>query len=306
MVALYGAIVSFITLLFQYIDTAFPDPAITYYTDPYSGAIRFAMAALIVLVPVSIVLLRLIRNDIARFPEKSDLWVRRWALFLTLFIAGATVVVDLITLVNTFLGGELTARFILKVLVVLLVAGAVFMHFLADLWGYWGRFPSRASYVGAASGVAAIAAIVGGFFIIGSPSDARLMRLDFQRVSDLQNIQWQVVNYWQQKEDLPPALADLQDSIGGYVIPVDPETGEPYTYEQTGELSFRLCAVFAKEGDSQDAASRARIAAPVKASLEPAENNWRHGEGEQCFERTIDPERYPPYEKPAVLRATDL
>ena len=78
MVALYWSIIAFITLLFEYIDTAFPDP-LEYYVDPYSGGIRFAMASLIVLVPVAILLMRFIRNDIARMPMKNELWVRRFA-----------------------------------------------------------------------------------------------------------------------------------------------------------------------------------------------------------------------------------
>src|SRR3989344_5194966 len=145
-VALYGSVISFMTLLFQYINYAYPDP-LAYYVDPFSGAIRFAMASLIVLVPVTVLLMRFIRNDIARAAEKVELWVRRWALVLTVFAAGATVVGDLIALINTFLGGDLTTRFILKIIVVLFVAGGVFLHFLADLRGYWNANPSRAKSV---------------------------------------------------------------------------------------------------------------------------------------------------------------
>src|SRR3989338_10747565 len=77
MVALYGSVISFIALLFEYINHSFPDP-LDYYVDPYSGSIRFAMASLIVLVPVTILLMRFIRSDIARESIKSELWVRRW------------------------------------------------------------------------------------------------------------------------------------------------------------------------------------------------------------------------------------
>src|SRR3989338_6978233 len=103
MVALYGSVISFITLLFQYINHAYPDPLTYYYVEPYSGSMRFAMASLIVLVPLTIVLMRFIRNDIARDTVKAELWVRRWALVLTVFVAGATVIGDLIALVNGFL-----------------------------------------------------------------------------------------------------------------------------------------------------------------------------------------------------------
>ena len=247
MVALYGSVISFVTLLFEYINHTFPDP-LEYYVDPYSGGIRFAMASLIVLVPVTIVLMRFIRSDIARNAMKSELWVRRWALVLTVFVAGAAVVGDLIALVNGFLGGDLTTRFALKVLVVLFVAGGVFLHFLADLRGYWSINPTRAKQVGIAAGVVVIIAIISGFFILGSPAEVRLMRFDNQKVSDLQNIQWQVVNYWQQKEKLPASLEELMDPLSGSILPVDPQSGESYVYEVTGRLSFKLCATFNKQG----------------------------------------------------------
>ncbi|MEK7132979.1 MAG: DUF5671 domain-containing protein [Patescibacteria group bacterium] len=292
MIALYGSIVSFIALLFEYIDHAFPDVQINYYVDPFSGGIRFAMAALIVLVPVAIILMRLIRSDINREPLKSELWARRWVLFLTLFIAGATVIIDLITLINTFLGGEITERFILKIVAVLLVASAVFLHFLADLRGYWNANPGRAKMAGIGAGIIVLAAIVSGFFIIGTPAQARMLRQDMNRTSDLQNIQWQVVNYWQQKEALPAVLGDLRDPIGGYTVPMDPETKELYRYEKTGNLSFRLCAIFTTEGDATGDKSMVR-----PATYGVTDENWQHGVGEVCFDRTIDPERYPSFKK---------
>ena len=290
MVALYGSVISFITLLFQYINYAYPDP-LTYYVDPFSGAIRFSMASLIVLVPVAIVLMRFIRNDIARIAEKAELWVRRWALVLTVFVAGSTVVGDLIALVNTFLGGDLTMRFILKVLVVLFVAGGVFLHFLADLRGYWNANPARAKAVGFAVGALVLVAIISGFFIMGTPGQVRLLRFDTQKVSDLQNIQWQIVNYWQQKEALPAGLDNLNDPLSSFVAPVDPQSGEPYEYRTTGNLSFELCANFNLAEDDKSSMAKKY---PTPVFFDSMSENWQHGAGRTCFERTIDPELYPP------------
>jgi hypothetical protein len=295
MFALYGSVISFITLLFQYINHVYPDPLAYYYVEPYSGSMRFAMASLIVLVPVAVVLLRFIRNDIVRDAMKSELWVRRWALVLTVFLAGATVVGDLIALVNGFLGGDLTMRFVLKVLVVLFVAGGAFLHFLADLRGYWNANPAKAKQVGIAAGVLVLVAIVSGFFIMGTPGEVRLMRFDSQKVSDLQNIQWQVVNFWQQKETLPADLEELNDPLSGFVVPVDPQSGESYGYERTSQSSFRLCAVF----NAEDRFARPVPERPVSAIPNAVKTGetWEHGVGEVCFDRTIDPERYPPFSK---------
>lgn len=295
MVALYGSVISFIALLFEYINNQFPDP-LDYYVDPYSGGIRFAMASLIVLVPVTILLMRFIRKDIVREPSKNELWVRRWALVLTVFVAGAAVVGDLITLINYFLGGDLTTRFVLKVIVLLVVAGAVFFHFLADLRGYWSANPERAKMLGFGAGIVVLVAIVSGFFILGSPAEVRLVRLDAQKVSDLQSMQWQIVNYWQQKEKLPASLNELKDPLSGSIIPVDPQSGESYVYEVTGARSFKLCATFNKEGvgDPYMAPRPVMMEKPVDGL---GEDSWQHGAGEVCFDRSIDPERYPPYSK---------
>ncbi|OGG63333.1 hypothetical protein A3D66_02635, partial [Candidatus Kaiserbacteria bacterium RIFCSPHIGHO2_02_FULL_50_9] len=148
MVSLYASVFSFIWLLFNYIDYAFPN-VLEYRSDPYAGGMPYQMASLIVLVPVFLVLMRFIRRTIQSDPTRYDIWIRRWALFLTLFAAGASMVVDLIVLLHRFLSGqELTAGFILKVLVVLLIAGVVFLHFLADLRGYWKQKPDKARMVG--------------------------------------------------------------------------------------------------------------------------------------------------------------
>ena len=79
-------------------------------------------------------------------------------------------------------------------------------------------------------------AVVAGFFIVGSPADERLRRADEQRVYNLQDIQNQVVYYWQSKEKLPADLNSLTDNISGWKAPRDPKTNEAYTYQTTGDL----------------------------------------------------------------------
>jgi hypothetical protein len=295
-ITLYASTGALITLLFQYINYAFPDPLETYYIEPYSGPMRFAMASLIVLVPVCLYLMRVIRRDIDRDHGKSELWVRRWALVLTVFLAAAIVVGDLITLVNYFLGGDLTTRFLMKVGVVLLVAGGLFLHFLADIRGYWIKEPARARLVGLGAAAAVVCSIAAGFFIMGSPAQVRLYRFDEQKIMELQNIQWQIVEYYRSKQMLPASLAALEDPISGFKAPVDPQSGASYGYEVTGDNSFWLCAEFNMVSTRIDA----KVARPIVIG---GEENWQHGTGKECFKREIDPERYPPYEKIAPVPA---
>jgi cytochrome c biogenesis factor len=297
MVTLYGSIIAFINLLFGYINYTFPDALNTYYQNPYDSGISYWMAAFIILAAAAIGLLRTIHKTIEHDATRADIWVRRWALYLTLFIAGITILGDLIALLNAFLAGEdLTARFLLKVLVVLLVASGTFMHFLADLRGYWAAERKRANAVTAAVALVGICAIAAGFLIIGTPWHAREIRLDSQRVSDLQQIQSQIVNYWQQKARLPKVLSDLNDSLSYFTVPADPTTRQPYEYQTAGVTSFKLCATFTAEG-TMDSTYATRAVMPADPYGKGTVDNWSHGAGRVCFERTIDPELYPPVKK---------
>jgi hypothetical protein len=296
MITLYGSVIAFINLLFVYINYAFPDALNTYYYgSPYDNGFSYWMAAFIVFGAACIVLLRVIHSTIAQDATRAEIWVRRWALYLTLFIAGVTILGDLIALLNVFLGGgDITTRFLLKVAVVLLVSGGAFMHFLADLKGYWSVQPMRANTVAAAVGLVGVLTVAAGFLIIGTPWEARHYRFDAQKISDLQGIQSQIVTYWQQKQKLPASLAALNDPLSYYSVPTDPQNKENYEYQVTGEKSFRLCATFNSTADMSGKYGRT---VPMMPGEYGTQDNWQHAAGRVCFERTIDPERYPPINK---------
>ena len=130
------------------------------------------------------------------------------------------------------------------------------------------------------------AAVVAGFFIVGSPQKERERRFDEQRASHLQNIQWQIVNFWQAKDRLPRTLKELEDPISGFSAPTDPETGERYGYEVKGGLAFTLCADFNLPSAADSGTPKPAF--PGDLSFQ----SWQHPAGRHCFERAIDPEIY--------------
>lgn len=294
-VALIVSVVSLLSLWFELIDRALGTMELSGYVDPYSTGIRVAVASLIVIFPLYLYFMRALHQDIRRHAEKRDLWVRRWLLVASLFVAGITLVIDLIVLINAFLGGEeLTAAFLLKILSIFVVVGGAFMYYVHEIKGTWEKKESLSKTIGALVVVVVVASIVGAFYIIGSPREQRLMRYDYQKVNDLQSIQWQVTDFYQQKERLPESLDELKDPLRGTSIPLDPQVDEgmSYTYRKTAELTFELCAVFNTEnmqGEKQP------VARPVDMYVDPAMEFWQHRAGEVCFERTVDPEKFPPY-----------
>lgn len=287
MVTLYWSATSLILLIHEYIEVYFPDPSQYYYGDPYSGTIRFAIASLVVVFPLYVILMRMVHEDIRKGPEKKELWVRRWLVVLTLFIAGLTIAIDLIAVIYSFLDGDLTTRFLLKALTIFVVLGGGFWYYLHELKGTWESNESRSKLIGAVVSSIVALSIIGGFFIIGSPIEARLHKIDNQRINDLSVIQSQVLQFWQYKEALPENIGELNDPLSGFILPVDPSTGSSYRYESTSDASFKICATFDAESIESELTRPASF-----------EDNWQHTSGEVCFDRTIDPERYPPFPKP--------
>lgn len=304
--ALYVSAISLLNLLFQTINYGFPDQ-LAGYGDPYSYGIRLAVATLIIIFPLYLLLSWFLAKGYVAEPAKRELPIRKWLLYLTLFVAGIAVIVDLVVLVQTFLSGEITSRFALKVLSVIIVAGGIFGYYLYDLrrenssLGEQGRGKIFAWI----AGLVVLASLVGGFAIMGSPMTARAKRFDDRKVSDLQSIQWQIVNFWQQKGGLPKAMADLEDSISGYRVPIDPDE-LPYEYIPGEGTSFKLCATFNRStvGDKEKLQGRGEygggIYAPKPISVYDSyggvggiADTWEHEKGRFCFDRKIDPELYP-------------
>jgi type III secretory pathway component EscS len=290
MVALYVSAFSLLSLLFAYINVLLPDNLEFYRVDFSSGAIRFSIASLIIIFPVYLVLTKILNKDVRKNPEKKSLWIRKWLIYFTLFVSGITIIVELIRLIDQFLGGDLSTQFVLKIVAVLVVTGGVFGYYIYDIKGKWEREASKAKMVGWITAFIILIAVVSGFFIIGSPTSQRLARFDQQKVNDLQNIQWQVVNFWQNKKRLPENLSELEDPISSFMVPVDQQTQEEYGYKTTSVLTFELCAEFNKESTEQSNASL-RVAKPF-GGPGIVDSNWAHEEGEICFERTIDPDLY--------------
>lgn len=302
MVSLYAVSISLIKLLFEIINRVFRDALSEgyYMVGYYSTGIRWSIAFILIVFPLYIFISWYLGKIFSTEPAKKDLGIRKWLIYLTLFVTGIAVIVDLITLVNYFLNGEITTRFAFKVLAVFIVSGMIFAYYLYDLKSASGSKGHKIfSYISIAL---VLLSLIGGFFIIGSPMRQRDVRFDQRRVSDLQNIQYQVLNRWQIKGEIPKNLDELSDSISGYTAPVDPLTGEKYSYSKINDTSFKLCSNFSlssKEANGGDYLTKngngVYYAVDSSMPYYPNEQNWNwnHEKGNSCFERTIDKTIYP-------------
>jgi hypothetical protein len=128
---LYFAAWNLGSLLFIFIDRAFPDAAMG--AGYFAEAQRWSTASVIIGFPVFLLLARYIGKQIELNPFKRLSPARRWLTYLTLFLAAGALLGDVTTLLFNLLGGDLTIRFVLKILVVALIAGSCFTYYLLDL-----------------------------------------------------------------------------------------------------------------------------------------------------------------------------
>lgn len=313
LVTLIASVASFLNLVFGTLDQVFPDVLTASYQYGYASysyeGMRSALAILIIVFPVFLILSRFwLRAQRGQMTHWDGI-IRKWVMYLILFLASVTIIVDLVTLVRYFVSGEITVRFLLKVAITLVAAGMAGYYYIRQLRR--GDTKKIDVWLSIKSSVLVLAAIVWAFCVMGSPMSQRDLRLDQRRIEDLQSIQWQVISFWQQKEKLPETLAELSNPISSYMVPQDPEfqKGNAYEYKKLAAMTFELCATFAQpmpegwvEHRGYGYGGGIMPMRDVAVSSMPypggAGESWDHDTGRTCYERTIDPELYPPFPKP--------
>ena len=330
LISLITSVVSFLNLVFSTLDKRFPDVLNATYQYGYANynyeTMRIALATLIIFFPIFLIVFHFWKKFTKKEIGHVDQVLKKWLVYVVLFLSTLVILIDLVTLVKYFVSGEITSRFIYKVLATFVTAIIIGKYFyISEFWLADKKLFNKINIKKLntiinpiAGSVLVILAVVWSFTVMGSPMKQRLLRLDEKRISDLQSIQYQVINYWQQKEKLPASFAELANPISGYSIPVEPEfeKGKKYEYiiKDADKLTFELCADFSlpmPKGWQESQAYRAEgVAVPMETTTDVAvstypivggaNESWDHGTGRTCFERTIDKDLYPPY--PKVLK----
>jgi hypothetical protein len=311
------SVVAFFNLAFEVLNKKFPDVLNATYQYGYSSYqfdnARTYLAMLIIMFPAFLVLAYFWKRKQKRGIGEYDEVIRKWLSYVIIFLSILIAIIDLIILVRYFVSGEITIRFILKVLIALVGAKLVLLYFIPEVWNIkWKKFLKiSGTYFSMAI---VLALIIWSFCIIGSPVTQRKLQLDEKRLGDLQNLQYQIINFWQQKQKLPKDIKELANPMSGYSLPVDPEfqKGKVYEYNIKNEkkLTFELCADFSlpipkgwQENQNYYKGGVMPMATTdVAVSSYPytggVNESWSHEVGRTCFERTIDKDIYPPNPKP--------
>lgn len=278
MVTLYASAAALLNLLFSIINKVYPQ-TLGYY---YSPSISLPVATLIIVFPLYILFMWLIEKDLASSIEGRMSGIRKWLIYITLFISGGLIVGDLVTVLYYFLDGQdITAGFLLKILSIIVVAGAVFGYYITDARNKLTTTMRKSATV--VSVLFALAAIIVGFSVIGSPQSQRLMKYDQQKFSELQMLSGQVREYYQKSNTLPQTLTELAQGFSYPLTTVDPQSGTSYIYKIINAKTFELCSTFNFDADMS-------VTRPTYYYSEDPLNTsvWNtYKAGEYCFTQTV-------------------
>lgn len=261
---------------FNLIEAWVPDPTVDRFDGFVLGRISNQLASIIVAFPTFIWATRAILRDQMENPDKAESAVRRWVSNIGLLLTAFVFLGDLIVFVTSLLQGELTTRFALRCLVVVVLAAAVFLYYSRGL-GKSRTLPPvtwHRMFAGCA-GLAMLLTLGLGFWSNGSPSSVRLLKEDNQRVRNLHDLTVQLQNKRRNGLQGPPAsLADVA------LREADPFTGQAYEYRRLDGERYQVCAEFG---------------APSPKGASAAAHFWAHPAGRKCFDISFASDvPYPP------------
>lgn len=252
---------AFAILYYQIINFFYPDPLVVTYGsyDASRSAMHYAMSALLIGFPAYFFVVKYSLKRFLDDAEKIESQLSKWLTYIVLLIAATTIIGDLITSIYFLLQGEITARFFLKALTILVVAGGVFGFYFFERKVVQFRQSVRPCLFRAfalGASLLVLSGIILGFLVGGSPATERLRGLDQQRAEDLSRIASCVSSYAAAHKRLPESLVDLERSADYGYCPgntFDPERAVPYEYAvieasttegAVVEGTFELCAEF--------------------------------------------------------------
>ncbi len=133
-ITLIAAMWSFVSVAFNIIDLNIDDPAFradySYQYQNAKSSLRVGLSFLIVMFPVYLGTLALLTQAYKKKEVSKKDVTPGWFIYASIFITSIIILVSMVVLVNNLLNGELTLRFLSKLLVLLFVSGSIFGYHL--------------------------------------------------------------------------------------------------------------------------------------------------------------------------------
>ncbi len=268
-------------IVFQIINKNIVDAIQTFRGSYSPDALKFAISALIIATPIYYLTAAQINKNLFKGLLDNNSGVRKWLTYFILLVSSIVMLGWLISVIYSFLDGELTVKFILKAATALVIAAIVFTYYLYDI--------KRENVVGVKDKVArayfcvsllmVAAVLVSAFVFVESPRETRNIRHDNNILGKFNRIDSAINDYYAANKKMPESLDVL---IGGrfYLdeeILTDSATKKKFDYKVTGEKTYELCAEFRSSNKGKEYDYRYGYYS----------KRWRHDAGYQCLEQKV-------------------
>lgn len=247
------------SLWFRLLEYWLPDGVLDPYPYGFRATVTWQIASILVALPAYFLAMRFIIRDTRSNPDRVESGVRKWLTYIALLLAATGVVSDLVCFLDYFLKGELTLRFVLKCVAVLVICGSIFWYYFDSLQGR-----ARHSLFATMALAVAFVACCFGLGLTGPPAVQRHIEADNRRLEDLRGI----ANTLNSLPELPQTLGHIRAARPGLRL-ADPETNAPYEYIVRSPQNYELCATFSAAGDREGRLTRSEF--------------WDHPAGRACF-----------------------
>jgi hypothetical protein len=264
-------------VIFSIIDKTIPDAVSNYYVNSVDGPLKFAISALLIAGPIFFLISYLISKGLRQGELSKDSGLRRWLTYFILLVSSVIILGVLINVINSFLSGELSSRFILKALSVFVISAITWSFYFYDIRR---SNPEQTDLIVriffGLTLLITVAAFVAAWFFIESPQTTRARRLDQNLMQNIYSLDLAVSNYYDRHHQLPNSFTDLENDKNinlAKSLLVDPASQAPIVYQKTSERDFALCATW-RLSNLSDSTGTTR---PV------GDTSQEHAAGYQCL-----------------------
>lgn len=253
LVALIFTALSVGMIAFGIIDKSVSD-ALRY--SSVDGQFKFAISALFIAGPIFYLMSFFINKGLRSGDLDKESPVRRWLTYFIILVSSLIILGIFISIMNSFLSGEVTTSFILKMLSMIVIAALVFSFYFYDIKRENVKEKNKVVKIFFfATATLVLVAFVAAWFFVESPKVARAKRLDQTVINNIYSLESAVNTYYDKTKVLPESLDVIKNNADIFLDNKslsDPETGKVIEYKKTGEKTFEFCAVFRTDSRNND------------------------------------------------------
>jgi cation transport ATPase len=258
-------------IVFEVLDKVFVDVSSSYFS---MQALKTAFSTLIISTPIYYICSHLLSKSIRKNELSLESSLRKWLIYLILLVTSVIMLVWLVSILNSFLNGEMTIKFILKALTALIISAMIFSYYLYNIKQ---KVVKKKDKIKSIFFVASLLLVI---FTLGlaivhmeSPQTTRDKKVDEDILRNFDNINMNVNMYYNSNKELPESLEELKSNSNLNVYPDSAVSLDNIEYKKLSEIKYELCTDF-KTSNLDDKNINLRYG-----------SNRLHNSGYQCLEQ---------------------